>query len=296
MAPGQALSQRETSKRSGLDEGFTSRIVRWMEERGLVTRTDAGTVKFAVPETALAAPNPLRKLSKVPAGIGLNLSDPQRYYLKTTQPLNHSTTQPMNKNLTQIVFILDRSGSMQSMATEAIGGFNAFVEAQQKEEGEANISLILFDHEYLPVTMDTPIKEMPELTEADYVPRGTTALLDAMGRTIDDLGKRLSSLPEDARPADVIVVTLTDGLENASSDYARDQVAKMVKHQQEKYGWEFLFLGADLESVRQAEALNIPTTNARQYASVEEGIYTSSLTISERRREQRRKSEKKIGF
>ncbi|WP_269522419.1 vWA domain-containing protein [Coraliomargarita parva] len=199
----------------------------------------------------------------------------------------------MNNDLTYIAFILDRSGSMQSMAQEAIGGFNAFIEEQKKEPGDVRLSLVLFDHEYQPTVTDMPIQEMPPLTAEDYQPRGTTALLDAMGRTIDDLGKTLAALPEAERPGGVIVVTLTDGLENASQDYSSAMVAQKVKHQQAKYGWQFLFLGANLEAAEQAEALNIQRADRSVYASVEEGIAFNSKEISRRRREQRTK---KIGF
>lgn len=199
----------------------------------------------------------------------------------------------MKTDLTHIAFILDRSGSMQSMAAEAIGGFNAFLKEQQKEEGEARLSLILFDHEYSPIVEDSPIEEVRPLDETTYEPRGTTALLDAMGRTIDDLGKTMAALPEADRPGGVIVVTLTDGLENASSDYTRAQIAEKVKHQQTKYDWQFLFLGADLESTDQAEALNIAQADRVVYSSVEEGMALNSKEISRRRREQRKK---KIGF
>lgn len=202
----------------------------------------------------------------------------------------------MNTNLTHIAFILDRSGSMDSMSKEAIGGFNSFLADQQKEEGEATISLILFDHEYLPTTINTDIQEMPELTEADYVPRGMTALLDAMGRTIDDLGQRLAETPEAERPGTVIVVTLTDGLENASKDYTHAKVAAMIQHQKEAYQWQFLFLGADLASTEQAASLNIDAADRAVYCSVEEGMSLSSRHISERRRAARAKKQKKIGF
>lgn len=203
----------------------------------------------------------------------------------------------MDKNLTHIAFILDRSGSMASMADEAIGGFNAFIEEQKKEEGDARISLILFDHEYSPTITDVPINEMPPLTTGDYQPRGATALLDAMGRTIDVVGKHLKELREAERPGDVIIVTLTDGLENSSSDYSRDKVAGMVKHQQDKYDWEFIFMGASLESVNEAESLNVKAASSHLYSSVEEGMSFSSKEISKRRRERREaEKNKKIGF
>lgn len=204
----------------------------------------------------------------------------------------------MNTNLTHIAFILDRSGSMQSMAEEAIGGFNAFIDQQKKEAGDVILSLILFDHEYSPTVTNVPLTEMPALTDEDYQPRGTTALLDAMGRTIDDLGKQIAALPESERPSDVIVVTLTDGLENASSDYKRPQIAEMVKHQQEKYDWQFLFLGASLESFKESQSLGIQAACSHIFDSVEEGMAYSSRAVSKRRRERREaeNKQKKIGF
>jgi uncharacterized protein YegL len=201
----------------------------------------------------------------------------------------------MNTNLTHIAFILDRSSSMESMRAEAIGGFNAFLKEQQDNEGEANLSVILFDHEYSPLVCGVPIAEMQPLTEKDYEPRGMTALLDAIGRTIDDLGKRLDAMPKAERPGDVILVVLTDGLENASNDYSRDKVSKMIQHQQTTYDWQFLFLGANFDSVQEAQDLGIQKACSSVFKSVEEGMSLSSRTISERRR-QKSKNKKKIGF
>jgi uncharacterized protein YegL len=200
----------------------------------------------------------------------------------------------MNTNLTHIAFILDRSGSMQSMAEEAIGGFNSFLKEQQKEEGEARFSLILFDHEYTPVVENRPIAEVEPLDEKSYEPRGMTALLDAMGRTIDTLGQQLAETPEEERPGTVIVVTLTDGLENSSHDYSYDKLGEMIKEQQDVYKWEFLFLGADLASVKQSEKLNIQKACSHLFDSVDEGMSYSSKEILKRRRAAKEK--KKLGF
>ncbi|MGZ0654512.1 vWA domain-containing protein [Coraliomargarita sp. W4R53] len=196
----------------------------------------------------------------------------------------------MNKNLTHIAFILDRSGSMSSIAKEAIGSFNAFIEAQIKEPGTAKLSLILFDHEYSPLITSASLDDIPPLTEETYIPRGMTALLDAMGRTIDDLGKELAALPEEERPGQVIVVTLTDGYENSSHDYTHTKVAEMIKHQREAYNWEFIFLGADVESVEYAKTLNVDSQYSQQFdrtnQGVQEAISYSSQHISKRRRRQ----------
>jgi len=199
----------------------------------------------------------------------------------------------MNTDLTQIAFILDRSGSMQSMAEEAIGGFNAFLKEQQKEEGEARLSLVLFDHEYTPVVENKPIKEVKPLNANSYEPRGMTALLDAMGRTIDDLGKQLAAMPEKERPGTVIVVTLTDGMENASEDYSYERLGQMIEHQKDAYNWEFLFLGSNIENTQQSAQFNMKQSEMHACASVSENMSYSSQHIAKRRREERKK---KIGF
>jgi len=173
---------------------------------------------------------------------------------------------------THIAFILDRSGSMDSIAKEAIGGFNAFIEEQIKEPGTAKLSLILFDHEYSPLITSADLADVPPLTDETYVPRGMTALLDAMGRTIDDLGKELAALPEEERPGQVIVVTLTDGYENSSHDYSHEKVAELIKQQREAYNWEFIFLGADVESVEYAKTLNVDSASAQQFECSGEGV------------------------
>jgi uncharacterized protein YegL len=127
----------------------------------------------------------------------------------------------MNANLCEIGFVLDRSGSMESMRLEAIGGFNAFLASHQKAAGEAKLTLVLFDHEYIVTHDGRPVKEVPALDPRTYVPRGTTALLDASGRTINTIGERLDKMPEAERPGKVIVSILTDGLENASQEFSR---------------------------------------------------------------------------
>jgi hypothetical protein len=125
---------------------------------------------------------------------------------------------------------------MKDMELEARNGFNAFLESQQKLPGEARLTLVLFDHEYIVAHDGVPIKDALPLDEHTYVPRGTTALLDAIGRTINTIGERLDKTPEAERPAKVIVAILTDGLENASQEFKRKQIFKMIKHQREVYG------------------------------------------------------------
>ena len=133
----------------------------------------------------------------------------------------------MNQNVCEIGFVLDRSGSMKDMELEARNGFNAFLESQQKLPGEARLTLVLFDHEYIVAHDGVPIKDVPSLDEHTYVPRGTTALLDAIGRTINTIGERLDKTPEPEQPGKVIVAILTDGLENASQEFKRKEIFKM---------------------------------------------------------------------
>jgi hypothetical protein len=177
----------------------------------------------------------------------------------------------MKNDLTEIGIVLDRSGSMEEMAKEAIGGINAFLESQSKLPGEARLTLVLFDHEYLVVEASRPIKEVAPLTAKTYVPRGTTALRDAIGRTIMDIGARLDRTPEDFRPGKVIVAILTDGLENASKEFSARRIQLMINHQREKYAWEFIFLAANQDAVVEGEKLGISADCAVTYAATPEG-------------------------
>lgn len=163
----------------------------------------------------------------------------------------------MKENLTELVFVLDKSGSMSSMSAESIGGFNAFLEAQKKLPGEAKLTLVLFDHEYSVIYSGKDIREVKPLDDKIYSPRGTTALLDAVGRTVDDVGKRLHDTVEQERPSKVLVTILTDGLENASKDYTKKKLSEMISHQREKYSWEFIFLAANQDAFAEGTNLGI---------------------------------------
>lgn len=188
----------------------------------------------------------------------------------------------MRSDLTEIAFVLDRSGSMNPIAADAIGGFNTFLASQQALPGEARLTLVLFDHEYLVVHDNAAIRQVPPLDATTYVPRGMTALLDAVGRTIDDVGVRLAATPEDQRPAKVLVAILTDGQENASRDYTFAKVSGMIKHQQEKYSWEFLFLAANQDAIAAAGALSIGAKDAVAFQATGEGVRKASLVLNER--------------
>ena len=188
----------------------------------------------------------------------------------------------MQNDLTEIAYVLDRSGSMQSLASDAIGGFNAFISNQKQVEGRANFTLVLFDHEYLVIHKSVDIQQVPELDAKTYVPRGQTALLDAVGRTIDDLGAALAGLSEAERPAKVIVAIFTDGLENASRVYTTERLAASIQHQQDKYNWEFLFLAANQDAIATAATIAIPAAQAMNFAASPTGVRASQQMLDER--------------
>jgi hypothetical protein len=177
----------------------------------------------------------------------------------------------MKENLTELVFILDRSGSMSSLRKDAIGAFNTFVEDQKRLPGEANLTLVLFNHDYTELFASKPIKGVSPITEKDYVPAGMTAYLDAIGRTIDTVGERIAALSPNERPDKVAIAVMTDGYENASKDYTRARVRGMVEHQQSKYSWEFFFLGANMDAVAESNALGIQTLNTMCFAATSRG-------------------------
>lgn len=188
----------------------------------------------------------------------------------------------MQEDLTEIICVIDRSGSMMSLRSDAVGGINSFLTEQKAVPGEANLTLVFFSHEYELVHSGKPLAEVALLTEADYVPQGTTALLDAVGRTIDDVGTRLANTPEAKRPGKVLVAILTDGLENASQDYTRARVAEMIRHQQEKYDWAFVFLAANIDAFAEAKSLNIPVAHTQNFAATREGTQEAYNSLNQR--------------
>ncbi len=188
----------------------------------------------------------------------------------------------MNPNLVEIAFVLDRSGSMSSLREQAIAGFNRFLADQARQPGEARLTLVLFDDEYLVLCDATPLREVASLNAATYVPRNSTALLDAIGRTIDQLGRRLASTPESERPGQVIVAILTDGLENASTHYSWPDIAARIRHQQEKYHWRFLFLGANQDAIATAARMNIAAADAATFRACDKGVDASTRAVTRR--------------
>jgi uncharacterized protein YegL len=172
---------------------------------------------------------------------------------------------------TDITLILDKSGSMEAIRTDTIGGVNSFIKEQKKHPGKAVFSLVLFDHVYYPKGAK-PLESAEELTEAGYRPGGTTALLDAVGRTIEDTGKRLEALSEEERPGQVLIVIMTDGLENASRDYNNARVRSMIEHQQTKYLWQFVYLGANQDAFGVAEQYGIPMASVANFNPTATGM------------------------
>ena len=177
----------------------------------------------------------------------------------------------MKKNLTEIVFILDRSGSMHGLEADTIGGFNSMIEKQKKETGETLVSTILFDNAAEVIHDRVSLKDIRELTSRDYCVKGCTALLDAVGGAIHHIG----NIHKYARPEDVpehtLFIITTDGMENASRRYSSMEVKKMITRQKEKYGWEFLFLGANIDAVETAAGFGIGADRAVNYRADSQG-------------------------
>ena len=171
----------------------------------------------------------------------------------------------MRENLTELVFILDRSGSMGGLESDTIGGFNSMITRQQKEEGEALVSTVLFDDVTDVIHDRVPIGEVEALTEEDYFVRGCTALLDAVGGAIKHIGNIHKYAREEDRPAKTLFVITTDGLENASRNYTFKDVKKMIQRQKEKYNWEFIFLGANIDAIEVAGHMGISRDRAANY-------------------------------
>ena len=177
----------------------------------------------------------------------------------------------MRKNMTEIVFILDRSGSMSGLETDTIGGFNSMIEKQKKENGEALISTVLFDNVSEVIHDRVPVQKVEPMTDRDYSVRGCTALLDAIGGAIHHIGNVHKYARKEDVPEHTLFVITTDGMENASRRYDSEKVKKMIERQKEKYGWEFLFLGANIDAVETAKHFGIGADRAVNYHSDHEG-------------------------
>lgn len=187
----------------------------------------------------------------------------------------------MKKDLTELVFILDRSGSMSGLESDTIGGYNAMLEKQKKEPGEAVITTVLFDDRYELLHDRICIKGIAPITEKEYFVRGSTALLDAVGRTIGKIDRAQKHTVEDERAEHVMFIITTDGLENASREFSNEKVKQMIEHQKKTYGWEFIFLGANMDAAAEAERFGIQRNRAVNYHADSEGTLLNYMVISD---------------
>ncbi len=186
----------------------------------------------------------------------------------------------MKKGLTELVMILDRSGSMSGLEADTIGGFNSMIEKQKKEEGEAYVSVVLFDDECEVLYDRVDIHKVEPMTDRQYYVRGCTALLDAVGGAIRHIGNIHKYAREEDVPEKTIFIITTDGMENASQRYTYDKVKKLIEHQKDKYHWEFLFLGANIDAVREAGRFGIGATRAVRWQHDGEGAKLNYAVVS----------------
>lgn len=194
----------------------------------------------------------------------------------------------MNENLTEIIFVLDRSGSMSGLERDTIGGYNAFLKKQKIEGISTLVTTVLFDDKYELLYNGVSL-EHAKLSENEYYVRGSTALLDAVGKTILDVGNRLANTAEYERPSKVFFVITTDGMENASREFKYQKVNELITHQTEKYGWEFIFLGANIDSKKEARMLNIKEDDAVDYCASPKGVNAMWNIVNEKISTKRKK-------
>ena len=191
----------------------------------------------------------------------------------------------MRKGLTEVVFILDRSGSMSGLEADTIGGFNSMIAKQKKEEGEAYISTVLFDDTCEVLYDRVPVNKVEPMNDNQYYVRGCTALQDAIGGAIHHIGNVHKYAREEDRPEKTLFIITTDGMENASRQYSYEKVKEMVARQKEKYGWEFLFLGANIDAIDVAGKFGIDSNRALNYVSDHKGTQLNyevlNKTVSE---------------
>jgi len=187
----------------------------------------------------------------------------------------------MKTNLTELVFILDRSGSMGGLESDTIGGFNSMLAKQQAEPGECRITTILFDNEYEVLHDRIDIKAVSPITDKEYFVRGNTALLDAVGKTIYKIGGVQKNTAEEYRAGKVLFVITTDGMENASREFSYEKIRSMIERQKSKFGWEFIFLGANIDAVEVANRFGVDRSRAQNFHNDSEGIALNYCVLSE---------------
>jgi hypothetical protein len=177
----------------------------------------------------------------------------------------------MKTGYTHISIVLDRSGSMETVKSDTIGGFNSFLREQRAVASEATLTLAQFDDHYDVLADFAPLNNVQPLNDRTFVPRGSTALLDAIGKTILDTGKHLAAMPDADRPSHILFVVMTDGMENASKEFTRSRIFEMISHQREKYAWEFVFIGANQDAIATGESMGIAAGNSIAFAATSAG-------------------------
>lgn len=187
----------------------------------------------------------------------------------------------MNTNLTEVIFILDASGSMYSLTDETVGGFNSLIEKQKAGENNCNITTVLFNDCTRKIHDCVDVKDVNPLTKEDYCTYGTTALLDAVGSTIDEVGVRLAATPEEERPCKVTVVITTDGFENASRNYTQSKIKEMIELQQNTYNWTFMFLGANIDAEQVGMSYGIKSGYSKTYTASARGVDSVYTTVAD---------------
>ena len=187
----------------------------------------------------------------------------------------------MKKNLTEIVFILDRSGSMCGLERDTIGGYNSMLTKQRKESGDALISTVLFDDKSDVIHDRVPIARIPDMTDKEYFVRGCTALLDAVGGAIHHIGNIHKYARDEDRPEKTLFIITTDGMENASRRYSYDRVRNMIERQKEQYGWEFLFLGANIDAAQVGARIGIDNDHSVEFINDSAGQQLNYEVLSE---------------
>lgn len=215
--------------------------------------------------------SPIRRQKEGPSVVS--------YEYNKTQNYRNKEDVVMKKNLTELVFILDRSGSMKRLESDTVGGYNALLDKQRKEEGEAIVTTFLFDDDYELLHDRIPLTGIADITTKEYYARGFTALLDAVGRTIVKIENAQAHTLESQRPEKTLFVIITDGLENASKEYRLDAVKTMIDRCREK-GWEFLFLGANMDAVKTAGAMGIAPERSVNYHADSTGTTATFSSVA----------------
>jgi len=208
------------------------------------------------------------------------------------------TTEPIKNDYTHISVILDRTGSMEEIRDDTIGGFNAFLGDQKAQKGKATLTLVQFDSQdpYEVIHRFKPIKEVPKLTRETYVPRARTPLLDALGRGINDLENSLTDMVKTDRPQKVVFAVLTDGQENASHEFSKNQIMKMIKDKTEKEEWQFVFLSADLVAIGEAQDVGFQASKSMAFVKDETGTKEAWISFSRKTTEFRSGSKPDMAF